>query len=447
MLYLRTGLPGASKTLNTVKEVVEDELYTGTQVYYNNIKLLFLDLAVCYSFQGFFYGHYIPSLDDGMRRKYDLLIRKTHTAGDLVSLDDVLHLNAKFKVYMESSAPMDLFLHWCKKLYPAKKLKPLNDFYELTDDDLTLDVLKGFKLHWEHFQDPTDWHNLPNGSCIVIDECQEFFSQLSPSATRPQHYTKFATHRHKGVDIHLVTQNEKFIDSRVRNLAHRHIHYYNKFGGKRLFRVENSMVFDSASRHEVAAFPSELIKRDSNYYGVYWSADVHTHKLRIPKKLVVWSGIAVVALFGCLYFLYSGYSSFYGADKGLSAATGGSVTSGSYAVATQNAAGGVFLPHGFKGFAHPLNGLCESISYAGHSVVGKSDVYEVEHFFNCETGKTEKAGGDVFKGDDDKEGERSYAQAVLYSARELALVGYELGGDKSFIFLEYAGNKIAFSRQ
>ena len=445
MLYLRTGLPGASKTLNTVKEIVEEKLYTGTQVYYNNIKLLFLDLDVCYSFQGFFYGVYLPSLNEQKRRKYDLTIRKIHTSGELVSLDDVLHLKSRFHAYMQTSEPMDLFLHWCKKLYPEDKLKPLTDFYELSDDELTLDVLKGFKLHWERFDDPTDWHNLPNGSCIVIDECQEFFPQLSPSANRPEHYTKFATHRHKGVDIHLVTQNEKFIDSRVRNLAHRHIHYYNKFGGSRLFRVESSMVFDSASRHEVAAYPADLIKRDSKYYGVYWSADVHTHKLRIPKKLIIWGSISVIAVIALIFFAYKTYNSLLG-DKKPDPSSASAVTFDSPTVIKSKGDKAVVLSPLMKSFNHPLAAVCQSLDYAGHNIYGRSRDYNVDHYFTCETGKEEKA-RELKLSDkgESEETEITYQEALFYSAKQLTAIGYKLEVTRDFVFLVYGENKIAFT--
>ena len=63
MLYLRTGLPGASKTLNTLKEICHSKTTPYREIYYNNIKLLMLDFDVCSSFSGWFYGVYFPSID------------------------------------------------------------------------------------------------------------------------------------------------------------------------------------------------------------------------------------------------------------------------------------------------------------------------------------------------------------------------------------------------
>ena len=448
MLYLRTGLPGASKTLNTVKEIVEDDLYTSVQVYYNNIKLLFLDLDVCHSFSGFFYGQLLPSLDDVKRRKYDALIKKIHTRGDLVTLEDVPHLNAQYKIYLESSAPLDLFLYWVKRLYPEKKLKDLNNFYQLSDEPLTREIVESFKLHWQYFDDPTLWYELPNGSCIVVDECQQFFPRLSPTGKKPLHYTQFETHRHKGVDVHLVTQNEKFLDSHIRGLTHRHIHYYNKFGGKRLYRIEASMCFDSTSTSDLNATPSVLINRDAKYYGVYWSADSHTHKLRIPRKLIIWGSIAALSI---LVILYSGYSFyvdiFAKTDKKTPEIDSSSSSPVHVASASFASPPAVVFSEFHSRLSHPLSNACASMSYAGYSMSSRGRTVSIKHFFNCDLDDFETVSTTVeSESGESKTQETRYQKSVVYTVDELSLLGYQFQIKDDLIFMIYNAQKIAFKR-
>ncbi|WP_264401212.1 hypothetical protein [Vibrio parahaemolyticus] len=60
MIYLRTGLPGASKTLNSLRELVIS--HDDTRPYfYTNIRLLMLDMAVVQSFSGWFYGWFFST--------------------------------------------------------------------------------------------------------------------------------------------------------------------------------------------------------------------------------------------------------------------------------------------------------------------------------------------------------------------------------------------------
>jgi len=78
------------------------------------------------------------------------------------------------------------------------------------------------KLDWEKLEDPDKWYKLPQGSIIVIDEAQKIFPPLANSAKKPLHYTEFDTHRHRGYDVYLITQDPYNIDFRVRSMAGRH---------------------------------------------------------------------------------------------------------------------------------------------------------------------------------------------------------------------------------
>jgi hypothetical protein len=46
MLSLRTGLPGAGKTLNTIYEITHNKDFFDRPKYYHNIKNLFLEKSI-----------------------------------------------------------------------------------------------------------------------------------------------------------------------------------------------------------------------------------------------------------------------------------------------------------------------------------------------------------------------------------------------------------------
>ena len=128
MLYLRTGLPGAGKTLNAIREIdIEHQ----------------------------------PDPDDPTKR--------LHGPGQ-----------------SGPAAQDDLLLR--HPGYEADRLKS----------------------KWVEFDTPEEWYNLPDGSVIVIDEAQRVFGN-DGSRARPEKVTRFETHRHQGLDIHLITQHPSLL--------------------------------------------------------------------------------------------------------------------------------------------------------------------------------------------------------------------------------------------
>lgn len=286
MLFLRTGLPGASKTLNTLKEIIEESDLIRPK-YYNNIKLLLLDFDVCNSFSGFFYGYYLDTLDKKERSKINKVILRVHADDRFVTLADVPFLSVFYNPWLDTGGPFKLFCDWVFKLYTPKQTQSLRDYLSLTDVSThDFEHIKQFNYHFSHFDNVLHWHHLPKSSIILIDECQQFFPPRPVGSKVPQHVSEFETHRHHGYDVHLVTQDAKLLDNHVRRLTGRHINYHNPLASKRVARLQSDKVFEPSDYFARKNAISTLIKRDSNYYGLYWSADLHTHKLVIPRKLI-----------------------------------------------------------------------------------------------------------------------------------------------------------------
>jgi zona occludens toxin len=140
---------------------------------------------------------------------------------------------------------------------------------------------------WQKFE-PEKWMDLPHGSIVVMDECQEVFPKKPNGAQLPKHYEELAKHRHKGFDIFLITQHPTLIDNFVRRLVGQHYHSVRKFGLQRSSVYEwsacNPAPENITSQKSAItlkwAYPKEV-------YGWYKSAEVHTVKRSIPMKLIL----------------------------------------------------------------------------------------------------------------------------------------------------------------
>lgn len=205
MLYLRTGLPGAGKTLNAIREI---------------------DLE------------HQPDPNDPTKR---------------------LHKD------------------------PDNPDLPPRTIYYYGIPELKADKLKS---NWVEFETPEQWFNQPDGSVIVIDEAQRIFGNDGTRA-RPEKVTRFETHRHQGLDIHLITQHPSLLSSPVRKLVGKHINFIRPYGREKgIFRHEYEFCIDSPEkRANFKQAQEEKVTLDPAYYGTYKSSTVHTHKPVTPSYL------------------------------------------------------------------------------------------------------------------------------------------------------------------
>lgn len=435
MLFLRTGLPGASKTLNSIKEIVEDTALIGRPKFYNNIKLFFLDFFVCDSFQGFFYGVYLPSLDEKQSRKVNKVLLRIHRDDELASLDHFPFLRSQFDSWRDGGGSVDLFLFWVKKLYPDKVLKELNDYLALVDSP-TFEDIEHFHFHFTRFEDPTTWYTLPKGSVILIDECQQWFPPRPVGSKVPRHCSEFETHRHSGFDVHLITQDAKLLDSHVRRLVGRHIHYHNPLSSKKVSRLQGDKVFDPNDYHQKKNTISSLITRDSNFYGVYWSADLHTHKIVIPKKLVILVLVALAVPVMVVYWLSYRFDTSHIdiSSRSVEPVSSQPALSSSSNVISRSIPR-VIPSHAFSAYEHPLAGYCDKITFVGREFIRSRGRSEQKFYLQCEIFSADK------KSDDDSS---VVADAFLLDSNYLNRLGYSLGFDRGLMTLVYGDLTFVF---
>lgn len=162
-------------------------------------------------------------------------------------------------------------------------------------------------LGWIELEDPQSWPTLPAEAIIVIDEAQYVFPVRRSGTVIPASVDKFATHRHLGLDIFLITQGPQLIDSFIRPLVGRHYHLIRLFGmaKSKLLRWESCQQNPNARQAKADCLDKRNFVFPRKVYTWYKSAEAHTMKVSIPKKVWILLGIVWTTIFLIGYFYWS----------------------------------------------------------------------------------------------------------------------------------------------
>lgn len=144
--------------------------------------------------------------------------------------------------------------------------------------------LSELTLPWLKLDDPKKWMDVPPNSIILIDEAQEIFRNRSVGATPPPHVTALETHRHLGIDLVLITQHPSFIDPHIRKLTNLHQHLVRIYGMEMSTIHQWRETRDNPDKNRKDSEQSKWAF-DKSLYGCYKSAEVHTMKRKLPKRL------------------------------------------------------------------------------------------------------------------------------------------------------------------
>ena len=154
----------------------------------------------------------------------------------------------------------------------------------------------------EQLEKPEEWYNLPDGSVVIVDECQKVFPPRSATSQPPVKCLQIAEHRHRGFDLIFITQDPKDIDAYVRRKVGRHIHIKRSVtnGERATIRILMNDVMDCDNRGWKGAdkFNYNFNKK---VYAWYHSSEIHTHKYKLPRKLIYAIILIVIIVVGYLY--------------------------------------------------------------------------------------------------------------------------------------------------
>ena len=140
-------------------------------------------------------------------------------------------------------------------------------------------------------------HDLvPDGALVFVDEAWKWFGHLHDASRQatPKHVLDLAEHRHRGIDFVWTTQGPNQLYPFVRPLCADHYHHVRRFGTQfvdvfhwqELQEDVKSTTRRESAQHSLQALPTES-------FGAYKSAEVHTIKRRLPKKLLMIPALVV----------------------------------------------------------------------------------------------------------------------------------------------------------
>lgn len=193
-------------------------------------------------------------------------------------------------------------------------------------------------LGWVELEDPQSWPTLPAEAIIVIDEAQYVFPVRRSGTVIPASVDKFATHRHLGLDIFLITQGPQLIDSFIRPLVGRHYHLIRLFGmaKSKLLRWESCQQNPNARQAKADCLDKRTFVFPRKVYTWYKSAEAHTMKVSIPKKVWFLIGVICATVLMCVWFFSSVTA---GTDEKKPQPPGAAVAQGVTAAPAQSQAG------------------------------------------------------------------------------------------------------------
>jgi len=175
------------------------------------------------------------------------------------------------------------------------------------------------QAQWFEFEDPEKWFELPGDSIIVVDEAQGWFGARDPRARPPEHITRFETMRHQGHEVHLVTQDPRYLDVHLRRLCNSHIHYWRVFKSAQLLRFESEVVVEKVEvKTSFKDADKKSLRLDKRYFGAYTSTNAKHHfQTKVPTKFI----LALCVILGAGILVYRAYER-YNAEKVAPASTG-----------------------------------------------------------------------------------------------------------------------------
>jgi len=165
--------------------------------------------------------------------------------------------------------------------------------------------IKGLQLPgWIEMVDPLKWYELPVGSMIVMDEAQDLFRPRHYGSNVPEHVAQLEKHRHRGHDLWLITQSPALVDTNVRNLVGTHRHVMRTFGMKRAVMHEwaNGVKLNPGMQGARSMSTKIHMRYPREVFGWYKSAELHTHKARIPARVFLMFGAVIAAVVGAGIF-------------------------------------------------------------------------------------------------------------------------------------------------
>lgn len=162
---------------------------------------------------------------------------------------------------------------------------------EYADRVVVHNGIPGLTLPWPAI-DGQRWHEVEAGTVVVLDEAQK---DMRPVLRVDSHIAELETHRHRGIDLVVITQHPKLVHGNVRRLTGRHLHVVRMFGAQVATVHEWPECNPDPDKSRTGAI-TKRFAYPAQLFGTYKSAELHTHKRRIPGRVYALALLPVVAV-------------------------------------------------------------------------------------------------------------------------------------------------------
>ena len=186
----------------------------------------------------------------------------------------------------------------------SKTLQLIDELHGITDRPIYYHGIPQLtdSLRWHKLTDAKNWHKeVPDNAIIIIDEVQQIYPTRPPKNPAPEGVQSLETHRHHGWDLYFITQHPTLLDHHARRLVGRHKHIQRNFGMSVATVYDNNKVMDISDRRDLRSANKTQYKFNKKIYGYYKSAEVHTHKVRLPKKLILIPLLIILPIIAATY--------------------------------------------------------------------------------------------------------------------------------------------------
>ncbi|MBB3228184.1 hypothetical protein FHW69_002819 [Luteibacter sp. Sphag1AF] len=141
------------------------------------------------------------------------------------------------------------------------------------------------------------WWELPPGSIICLDECQEEHLMPKDRGNPALWVQRIAKVRHHGMDFLLTTQHPQNMSAYVRRLVDKHVHTVRKFKSTVVSRYTWGRCMDDPEKGSVQKSAVESVGTlPKQVFELYKSSSLHTMKRSIPRKVYIFAVLVVVAI-------------------------------------------------------------------------------------------------------------------------------------------------------
>lgn len=168
--------------------------------------------------------------------------------------------------------------------------------------NLNIKPEKAAEFGWQPFE-VEKWQELPDGSILIVDECQDFFGPRPNGSKVPDHIAAMAKHRHRGFDFFLITQHPRQLDGFLKSQIASpgwHKHCIRPFGRDMTSVLAWSSVHDQPHKPGAGKTANvTLTAHPREVYTWYNSSTLHTNRKTIPRQVwVVLGAVLLVPVLG-----------------------------------------------------------------------------------------------------------------------------------------------------